>query len=754
MEFEETYAYDGAERPTTTTTTIRKSAVAADAVTATRTLAYDTYGRPSTLTTQPSALAVGYGYNARGYLSKLERGTAALVTYTAMDARGNATGQTYGNGVSTTRTFDDLGRATGIGTVKGTATFQDEAYGWRSDGLLESRAVGTGATADTETFGYDHLGRLSVAKTYADEASPGASSTADRTLAYGYDGLGNLTSKPGATLAYAGTGNAGPNAATSATLGSATTIAYDTSGHVTGYDAATGDDTFVEWDGRGMATRITVGASKTPTSPTARDEFRYGPDGERYYRRTTWTETVTGDAGTSTTRTRWTEVYRVGGYEKVVGDGLGSYAWVDKTRAGAAQLVRTAATATATPASAVEYLHGDHLGSLAVATDASGASLLSLAHDPYGTRRKADWTAALPAAEVAALASGQDAGRARNGFTGHETLDRTGFVHMGGRVYDPRLGRFPSPDPIVSEPLSGQGWNLYSYVGNSPLSRTDPTGYCYAAGPLCQVAGGGGFTNVTQALTSWNMSWRVPFYVGIQWGRVSFGVGGSLWNGEDGGFFGRGGFFRPSLIFWIGAPYPVFHGISRIVSLGQETSPADERMDKAGLLRGLRRGDLTPGQKAAVVDMRRTGEIASEEYWDAVDPPLDSTWDAVSLDPASWIPGGMAGAAVVKTMKAAATRPHLTGQLHHPVSNPIHRALQEHPVLRGLYNARDGRFTTRAIDAAAHRGYQKWHRELDKDVVDWLTDPANRNVTQEGFEAFLRALYGRPDLRARFPDAF
>ena len=46
----------------------------------------------------------------------------------------------------------------------------------------------------------------------------------DRTLSYGYDRLGNLTSKPGATLAYAGTGNAGPNAAT---LESATTIVPD-----------------------------------------------------------------------------------------------------------------------------------------------------------------------------------------------------------------------------------------------------------------------------------------------------------------------------------------------------------------------------------------------------------------------------------------------------------------------------------------------------------------------------------------------
>ena len=364
------------------------------------------------------------------------------------------------------------------------------------------------------------------------------------------------------------------NAATSANLGVATTISYDTSGHVVRYDAATGEDTFVEWDGRGRVSRITVGASKTTATPTARDEFRYGPDGERYYRRTTWTETVAGDDGTPTTRTRWAETYRAGGYEKVVGDGLGGYAWVDKTRAGAAQLVRAAATATATPTSALEYLHGDHLGSLAAATDATGASLQSLAYEPYGTRRKADWTAGLPPRDVAALADAQDAGRARIGFTGHEPLDRTGFVHMGGRVYDPRLGRFLSPDPVVSGAWSGQGWNLYSYIGNSPLSRTDPTGYCYAAGPLCQVAGGGGFTNVTQALTSWNMSWRIPIFATVTWGRVSFGVGGSLWSGERGGFFG-GGFFRPQVTLRIGLPFPVFTSAVRLVSLGREASSAD-----------------------------------------------------------------------------------------------------------------------------------------------------------------------------------
>jgi len=51
------------------------------------------------------------------------------------------------------------------------------------------------------------------------------------------------------------------------------------------------------------------------------------------------------------------------------------------------------------------------------------------------------------------------------------------LIHMNGRVYDYRLGRFLSVDPIISNPLSSQSINPYSYIGNNPLSGTDPTGY-------------------------------------------------------------------------------------------------------------------------------------------------------------------------------------------------------------------------------------------------------------------------------------
>ena len=138
---------------------------------------------------------------------------------------------------------------------------------------------------------------------------------------------------------------------------------------------------------------------------------------------------------------------------------------VERTRLGVVVHVRT------TPApdpqgnrgsttEAGEYLHRDHLGSVESVTDASGNELAAMAHDPYGDRRRPDWTGRLTEASSTALVDAQGR-RASRRFTGHEHLDRTGLVHMNGRVYDPLLGRFLTPDPVVSDPRGQLGWNLY-----------------------------------------------------------------------------------------------------------------------------------------------------------------------------------------------------------------------------------------------------------------------------------------------------
>ncbi len=65
------------------------------------------------------------------------------------------------------------------------------------------------------------------------------------------------------------------------------------------------------------------------------------------------------------------------------------------------------------------------------------------------------------------------------GFTGHEQLDSVGLVHMGGRLYDPVLGRMLSADPFVQAPGNSQSFNRYSYVMNNPISMIDPSGYLW-----------------------------------------------------------------------------------------------------------------------------------------------------------------------------------------------------------------------------------------------------------------------------------
>jgi hypothetical protein len=92
------------------------------------------------------------------------------------------------------------------------------------------------------------------------------------------------------------------------------------------------------------------------------------------------------------------------------------------------------------------------------------------------------------------------------------------------------------------------------------------------------------------------------------------------------------------------------------------------------------------------------------------------------------------------------------GQIHHVISNPIFEALKEHKTLGGLYAPRDKRFEAKAKDKESHCGYQKWHREVDKEVVAWLR--ARPRATPEQFMKFLREIYNRPEMRKRFPNGF
>jgi RHS repeat-associated protein len=102
------------------------------------------------------------------------------------------------------------------------------------------------------------------------------------------------------------------------------------------------------------------------------------------------------------------------------------------------------------------YPLNDHLGSALMVASQSGAVLAldTFNFTPFGQ------------------GIGNDPGSTnRQGFTGH-IEDETGLTYMQARYYDPVIGRFLSPDPTGY----ADGLNVYAYVGNDPVNRTDPTG--------------------------------------------------------------------------------------------------------------------------------------------------------------------------------------------------------------------------------------------------------------------------------------
>ena len=73
--------------------------------------------------------------------------------------------------------------------------------------------------------------------------------------------------------------------------------------------------------------------------------------------------------------------------------------------------------------------------------------------------------------------------------TGKERDTESGNDYFDARYYSSAMGRFLSPDwsakvePVPYAKLDNpQSLNLYAYVGNNPLSRTDPDGHCDSSG--------------------------------------------------------------------------------------------------------------------------------------------------------------------------------------------------------------------------------------------------------------------------------
>ncbi|MDD7461266.1 MAG: FG-GAP-like repeat-containing protein [Prevotellaceae bacterium] len=186
----------------------------------------------------------------------------------------------------------------------------------------------------------------------------------------------------------------------------------------------------------------------------------------------------------------------------------------------------------------------DNLGSFLSVMDETGEKVYQAYYDVWGRLDKQE--------------DNYDFLDIRRGYTGHEMLEEFNIINMNGRLYDPYLGRFFSPDTYVQFPYDGQNFNRYSYCLNNPLKYTDPSGDFFeiAAFALFNMASSmmmASFNgeNVWKAGALSVLSSAASFGIGAAFGNVgSFGnellragvhgVSSGVFTALDGGNFGSG----------------------------------------------------------------------------------------------------------------------------------------------------------------------------------------------------------------------
>ena len=116
------------------------------------------------------------------------------------------------------------------------------------------------------------------------------------------------------------------------------------------------------------------------------------------------------------------------------------------------------------------------------------------------------------------------------GYTGHEMLPEFGLVNMNGRMYDPLLGRFLSPDDYVQMPMSPQGFNRYAYCMNNPMRYVDPDGEIALMPIIVGAILGATTSAVTYSLSACienNFKWS-GFFKSVGMGTLGGALSGAL----------------------------------------------------------------------------------------------------------------------------------------------------------------------------------------------------------------------------------
>lgn len=525
------YWFDGLGRPTSDRMDV------ANGISAAQRYEWDANNSRMTKRTWPTGLAVSYDYTPLGRVSQMKLVQATQITPlppTPGGTRGapvdwaagkvlwraetvNAWGRSErhstgaegeSSSVTTRSTYDT---ANGLltnrvaGLLEGTGIY-NQGYTYDTLGRLITRVDrnGTGDGADlSETFTYDSLDRL-VNYTASHPSIPGA----QREVKLTYNALGQLLRRSDlGAYSYTvidGQTSKQPHALKKFTdlAGNITRYVHDGNGNVISA-LLNGSDCQGKYCWAAYNSFNQPDSSLGIRGLVAEGEPRYTWQYDQDHARIKETRAITGSGADAGTRTTWRlHPDNAGGlgfefednaptvatpgnplvkqarhYLSAGGQALGVFV-SEGPLPTLADTAKTPPVITSIALVKVEYWHVDALGSVVSTTDQGGVVTARYSYDPFGQRRftsglddpgqtlEIDWNPAIK----------RNTG---NGYTSHEHLDDIGLIHMNGRMYDPRLGIFLQPDPMLQDPYNLQNYHRYGYCYNNPLGCTDMSGMCF-----------------------------------------------------------------------------------------------------------------------------------------------------------------------------------------------------------------------------------------------------------------------------------